>query len=231
MITRRERSADAHEIAQLVTPPPRARRTTASEVGSLLGWGVPGALLALIVVALAMNLGMLAAGSRPVLIVLMAITGAIAAAFLFRAARSLARAIAGPPPPAPPMTQAEASKVRFTDVSFPVDQAWRLIVGDDDVSWLMFRSGDRYISMYTGVTDDFFGDGEADAVGSHVRVTLIGDVAWSVASEGPPVPIVDIAPEFDEQAEELDWPLQDFAEVGREQIWDDLARRLGVGAG
>lgn len=231
MITRRERPAQPHEVAQLIAPPPRGRHAALATLGGALGWGVPGALLAIIVVALALNLGMLPAGSRPVLIALMVITGAIAAAFLFRAARGLARAIAGPRQAAAPMSTAEAARVRFTDVTFPVDQAWRLDIGDDDVPWLIFRSGDRYISMYTGMTDDFFEDGTTDAIGSQVRVTLIGEVVWSVGAEGPPVPVADIAPEFDAEAGELDWPLHACVEIRPEQLWDDLARRMAGGTG
>ncbi len=228
MILRRERLANPQEIAELIKPPVRRVPHAAAGLGAALGWGVPGLLLAIIVVALAMNLSLLPGSSRVVLIVLMAITGVIAAAFLLRASWRLYRAIAGPPRPAPPMTEADAAKVRFSDVTIRIDEAWRLDIGDDDVPWYLFRCGERYVSLYTGIADNLFEDEQSDQVGQDATITLIGAVVWNASSRGPRVPVTLIEPSFDAQAQSLDWPLQAFAVIDATDLWDDLAARMGI---
>lgn len=232
MITRTTRPPTPAEIEILTRPPIPEPSTRGMDMFAASGFGLVGAGLALLIGALAFNFHLLPPKSHVVLIVLLIVTGVFAAWFLWRAARSLLLLVIGPAKPPPAMTQSEARAVRLTSIRIPADGVWWIDVGDDDVPWLLVRSGERYVSIYSQALDDEESGAETSEggwAGPVVTVVMRGEYIWAVRYQSAARDAATVVVGYPTIPDGKGWWTAEYAELGRSELWPELAREIGAG--
>jgi hypothetical protein len=170
------------------------------------------------------------------------ILGPVALLLLVAGARNLWWAVAGPPRPRAPMSEAQARAVAFEELAVRADGAWRVVMAGDPAPAVLLRAGDRCVFVRGGAVADLLADAAGEDEGEGEEASVPGELTvvsragrlWRVEDRGVRVPLGEVLVAERAPRRGLAWWQHGVLEFGvadlPEGVRAQLERRPGPGS-